>query len=102
MVISTPEGENHPMVQGMVGYGQGPSPVWNGPRSPLFRAVQHGNIELAQLLIKSGADVNEGKLTPLSEAVFRRDVDMTRLLIQNGADVNKDNVSGDRKAERVN
>jgi len=100
-VNSTPEGENHPMVQGMVGYGQGPSPVWNGPRSPLFRAVQHGNIELAQLLIKSGADVNEGKLTPLSEAVFRRDVDMTRLLIQNGADVNKDNVSGDRKAERA-
>ena len=59
--------------------------------TPLHWAVSGDNIELAKLLIASGADVNVKRwdgFTPLHRAVSRDNMEVTKLLIGSGADVN--------------
>jgi ankyrin repeat protein len=59
--------------------------------TPLQYACRNGNLNLATLLIKYGAhvnDINEHGMTPLLFASSRRDnTDMVQLLISNGAEV---------------
>lgn len=56
--------------------------------TPLYYAVNKGNVEIAKLLILKGADVHtfefEG-ITLLAVAVSNNDVDMARLLLEKGA-----------------
>jgi len=60
-------------------------------KSTPLHAAAHGSYEVAEMLIKNGADVNsidsEGN-TPLHYAVFRRQVDIVKLLLSFGAEVN--------------
>ena len=61
-------------------------------RTPLQLAVIHNKLEIAELLLANGADVNArdaDQQTPLLEAlaVYKHDK-MVRLLLANGADVN--------------
>lgn len=75
--------------------GEGETPLYV-PRveyktqgSDLFRAIKNGDIELAEILIVSGADVNERDRfgsTPLIYATMLGDENLARLLIEKGAD----------------
>ncbi|XP_063436169.1 serine/threonine-protein phosphatase 6 regulatory ankyrin repeat subunit B-like [Mytilus trossulus] len=57
----------------------------------LHVAATHGNVEVADLLIRNRADINAIKYneqTPLHTAANTGNVQMTELLIRNGADLN--------------
>lgn len=59
--------------------------------TPLTGAVSTGRKEVAELLVKKGANVNhqyEEGFTPLMEASASGNVDMTKLLLGHGANVN--------------
>ncbi len=59
--------------------------------TPLMKASWDGELEIAQYLIDSGADVNavdDGAETPLFSAVNRTRVEIVQLLIDHGAKVN--------------
>jgi ankyrin repeat protein len=65
---------------------------------PIHYAAQTGNIEIARLLLKAGADIDAGdsdNSTALGIAAMRKHGDMVAFLIENGADVNR----RDRKAD---
>lgn len=56
--------------------------------SPLMRAAVHGRVEIADALIKAGADMNKffGTRNPLFGAVVNNKVQMVELLLASGAD----------------
>lgn len=59
----------------------------------LFLASQNGEIEIAEILLDKGVDVNSkteynNQLTPLHAAVFKNNAKMVNFLISKGADVN--------------
>jgi ankyrin repeat protein len=69
----------------------------NGGRTPMHWAVRNNNVEIVDLLIEAGADVNKGDQagkTPLSHAAESGKVDMTKKLIEAGSDVNKRDLVG--------
>ena len=55
--------------------------------TPLYVAAHSGSLEVAQLLIEHGADVEE--TSPISAAASRNSLDVARLLLENGADPNE-------------
>jgi ankyrin repeat protein len=68
-----------------------------GGRTALHWAVRNGNVEIVDILIKGGADLNKGDQagkTALSHAAESGKVDLTRKLIESGADVNKRDLVG--------
>ncbi len=68
-----------------------------GGRTALHWAVRNGNIEIVDILLKGGADINKGDQagkTALSHAAESGKVDLTRKLIESGADVNKRDLVG--------
>ena len=69
----------------------------NAPRdwTPLVQAPYvSNNVEMVELLIANGADVNAGEWSPLHGAVDERRRDIVELLIKKGADVNAKDGSG--------
>ena len=59
--------------------------------TPLALAMAIDNIEIIELLLANGADVNakmEGDVTPLILSIFKKDKRIVELLLANGADVN--------------
>jgi ankyrin repeat protein len=64
---------------------------------PLHHAATHGNIEIARILLKAGADIECGdsdESTPLDNAGVSRQGDMVRFLLEQGADVNRRDKNG--------
>lgn len=58
--------------------------------TPLSVSAKVGSIECADVLLRSGADINGTKgITPLVEALKAKNSEMAGFLIDNGADVNK-------------
>lgn len=63
--------------------------------TPLTAAAYHGRLEIVQILIRSGADVNGRKdsplngdgRTPLMVATGRGHIDIVKFLLETGADV---------------
>ncbi|MGD8238963.1 MAG: ankyrin repeat domain-containing protein [Armatimonadota bacterium] len=59
---------------------------------PLSRAAPHGSVEMVELLLDSGADINaqdhQKGWAPLHEAVNWGNVEVVRLLLERGADPN--------------
>ena len=68
----------------------------------LITATLSGDIEMAQILIQGGADVNlkssKDGLTPLMIAAYNGDMEMIDLLLKNKADVNAANQEGQTAA----
>jgi len=65
--------------------------------TPLHWAVYHGNLDLVEELVDSGADVNarnEYGSSPMSEAGVRGDADILRILIDADADVEAPTLEG--------
>lgn len=80
--------------------------------SNLYIAALYDRVEIAKLLLKYGADVNEGyvtefvymgtdvsgsntdHITPLTEAACNGNKEMTQLLLENGANVNYEDLYG--------
>jgi|GEM_PF-6764247 len=59
--------------------------------TPLYVAVENGNLSIAKLLIEKGAKVNAQDidlLTPLHEASRKANIEIMQLLIEKGADIN--------------
>jgi ankyrin repeat protein len=62
-----------------------------GGASPIHDAVLNGEVELVEILIANGADVDERDVhgyTPLHLAIQQGNTDAAKVLINNGADVN--------------
>ena len=71
---------------------RGANPSCNG-RSPLLAAVGRGDIRVVDMLLKSGANVNEedpnrSHGTTLVTAIYNHDFRMVQFLLAHGADVN--------------
>ena len=63
----------------------------NRGRTPLFQAVEAGNLEIVKLFIYKGADANiidKHNIRPISYAVCGKNKEIIALLIDNGAEVN--------------
>ena len=64
---------------------------------PLHNACSYGHFEVAELLVKNGANVNVTdlwKFTPLHEAAAKGKYDIVKLLLQHKADPSKKNRDG--------
>ena len=62
-------------------------------QTKLSNTVQSKNVDLAESIIKQGADVNFQYDNYLSDAIANRDLDMAYLLLSMGADVHRDQES---------
>lgn len=71
---------------------QSPAEYANGWLTPLMFATREGNLEMAQLLIEAGADLDtvsaDGK-TALALAIFNGHYEVASFLIDSGVDVNQ-------------
>ncbi len=69
----------------------------NGGFTPLHFAAREGELEIAQLLLEAGADVNaiaaDGK-NPLNLAIYNGHYELAELLIDAGGDVNQPDAEG--------
>jgi ankyrin repeat protein len=93
LLVHAVEGRSHGLAQLLLEHGANPNA--NGGESetktPLHRAVEYSDCNMARLLLAHGADVNsaDSKGTrPLFQAILAEDHALIRLLIENGADVN--------------
>ena len=70
----------------------------HGYGSALHIAAREGYLDIARLLIDSGANVDvrdHNDYTPLHNAAWNGNLDMVKFLIDAGADINAVNYSGD-------
>eukprot|EP01100_Stratorugosa_tubuloviscum_P012289 TRINITY_DN5780_c1_g2_i3.p1 TRINITY_DN5780_c1_g2~~TRINITY_DN5780_c1_g2_i3.p1 ORF type:complete len:185 (-),score=46.55 TRINITY_DN5780_c1_g2_i3:81-635(-) len=70
------------------------NPTLTNEGLPLYSAAESGHIEVCRLLIKKGADLNNGiikefSFSPLYIAAKNGHIEVCRLLIEKGADINK-------------
>jgi len=56
--------------------------------TPLFRAVEYGDISIVMELFKAGAKINPGSCSPLQIAAFEGHSNILKLLISEGSDIN--------------
>ena len=60
-----------------------------------FHIILSGFLEVADFLIKAGANIELGASTPLMESAQEGHIELTKYLLQNGADVNAQSGTGD-------
>jgi len=77
-------------VKSLLECGADVNAIWLFNGTPLHMAARQGHIEVAELLIANGADVNVKyyDITPLDDAVGSGHKDIAELLITKSADVN--------------
>ena len=74
--------------------------------TPLIVAIEHANVEIVQVLIAYGANLNQPNpypsgLIPLSKAVQEGNVEIIKLLVENGARINDFDDAGNNQMETV-
>jgi ankyrin repeat protein len=66
--------------------------AWDSADLPLHHAAQLGFVDIAEILLDNGADINaavgQQKFTPLHKAVFYENMEMVRFLLRRRAKVN--------------
>jgi len=55
--------------------------------TPLFAACRHGRVWIVRLLLKYGANVDQGRTTPLCVAALHEHKNIVRLLLQHNANI---------------
>jgi ankyrin repeat protein len=66
--------------------------------TPLHSAAASGNLEIARMLLESGADANarqQGGFTPLHSSAQNGQIEMANLLLEHGADITLVNDAGE-------
>ncbi|KAH8678396.1 ankyrin repeat-containing domain protein [Xylariales sp. PMI_506] len=91
-------GPNTPAIRTLLAAGSDPNGIarvlGNGHnRTPLHLAIEMSRADIVELLVRSGADVNQAPvfhmwLSPLQRAAELANLDMVRLLLRLGADAN--------------
>jgi ankyrin repeat protein len=81
------------LVKSLIDLGANPNKPSNNQFkvSPIHSACSISNFQIAELLIKNGADVNAKQMqgvTPLHQAAHNGQTSLAKLLIDNGADLN--------------
>lgn len=80
-------------VQELLDQGLDPNETIPGMGTPFMLAVSQDNIEIINLLVKAGADVNKAappmNLSPLGAAASFGNIDVVTLLLELGADPNQ-------------
>jgi ankyrin repeat protein len=70
----------------------------SGGNEPLYWAIYNRNLDIAELLINAGADINKEFLqngeSPLEYAIRQKTPSIVELLIRRGADINKFDIYG--------
>ena len=70
---------------------------WENKEAPLHHAARKNRLEVAQVLLAHGADVNarnKFERAPLHEAAYNNSLEVAQVLLAHGADVNaRDKVS---------
>ncbi|OGB83397.1 hypothetical protein A3F66_01045 [candidate division TM6 bacterium RIFCSPHIGHO2_12_FULL_32_22] len=83
------------LVKLLLDLGVNPNASQN-PLRPLVRAASNKNLQIVQLLLRAGADINAQGVHPQGTAVENStDKEIVRLLIKMGAEVNKVNQDAD-------
>ena len=86
------------IVRRLLARGISASGIDDCEATPLFRASEHGQVEVVKLLLQAGVDVNAGvdryNQTPLFQAATKGHFDVVKLLVLAGADVNATNTAG--------
>jgi ankyrin repeat protein len=62
--------------------------AWAAENTPLYYAADSNNIDLVQLLVEAGADVNAGQWPALCQALYKGNTAIAKFLIGHGANVN--------------
>jgi ankyrin repeat protein len=86
------EKNNLPLVTLLVQYADDIDPYSSHNKPSLFfEALKHKNYEIIEVLIESGAKINETILhiTPLFYAIYHDDMKLAQMFVENGADVNQ-------------
>lgn len=77
--------------------------TWSNGQLPLMTAVKTGDLELINLLLDGGAEVDKGRenITPLMVACYLGHADAAMLLIKRGANANAQTTTPDRVKEKI-
>ncbi len=56
--------------------------------NPITFAIENNNLEMAELLINNGIELNKGRMKPLNQAVILSNTEAASFLLARGADIN--------------
>ena len=75
--------------------------VWNPRSTALALAVSHGYLQVSELLVERGAEINTGICSPLGNACSEGQSHMVRFLLERGCLANDCGDSGTKNAPRL-
>jgi len=96
---------NEQVMSALLRGGADPNHAWPNGMTPLHSTVALGEYEMAELMIRSRADVNKARtddgMTPLHVAATHEGGSLVSLLIQNKADLHQQSLCGRKPLEHA-